>query len=277
MARTAHRRSWPAAADAGLDVLALTDHDTTSGWDEAAAVRPSGLTLVLGSELSCMVDVPRWAGGSACTCWPTGSTRPSRGWPPSACGCVRPGSTASTNGSRCLRDDGYDLSLEPLRRQAEQGTVGRPHLRQPAGRSRARAFVRGGVRPRVGGRALPGAASRLGRVRRGGEGCRGRWGHRVRAPVRAAARSRRGRARRSAGWPLRASPASRSTIPTTRPTTGRALRRLAAELDLVVTGSSDYHGVAQGTGAGCGDHRPRPARAPAGGTSPAGLPSPIHS
>src|SRR5918911_5427614 len=46
-----------AAAAAGLDVVALTDHDTTAGWDEAAAALPPGLTLVLGAELSC-----RWYG-----------------------------------------------------------------------------------------------------------------------------------------------------------------------------------------------------------------------
>ncbi|MUN39760.1 PHP domain-containing protein [Actinomadura litoris] len=37
----------------GLDVLALTDHDTTGGWDEAAAALPDGLALVPGVELSC--------------------------------------------------------------------------------------------------------------------------------------------------------------------------------------------------------------------------------
>jgi predicted metal-dependent phosphoesterase TrpH len=42
-----------AAADAGLDVLALTDHDTTAGWDEAAvAARLAGVALVRGTEVS---------------------------------------------------------------------------------------------------------------------------------------------------------------------------------------------------------------------------------
>lgn len=42
------------AADAGLDVLAMTDHDTTAGWASAAGALPPGLTLVRGAELSCV-------------------------------------------------------------------------------------------------------------------------------------------------------------------------------------------------------------------------------
>lgn len=42
-----------AAADAGLDVVALTDHDTTAGWAEAAsAARTVGVALVRGTEVS---------------------------------------------------------------------------------------------------------------------------------------------------------------------------------------------------------------------------------
>jgi predicted metal-dependent phosphoesterase TrpH len=42
------------AARAGLDVVALTDHDTTAGWAAAAAARPPGLRLVRGAEFSCV-------------------------------------------------------------------------------------------------------------------------------------------------------------------------------------------------------------------------------
>ena len=41
------------AADAGLDVVALTDHDTLAGHAEARRVLPPGLTLLAGMELSC--------------------------------------------------------------------------------------------------------------------------------------------------------------------------------------------------------------------------------
>ena len=44
------------ASAAGLDVLGLTDHDTTGGWDAAAAALPAGLTLVRGAEISCVRD-----------------------------------------------------------------------------------------------------------------------------------------------------------------------------------------------------------------------------
>ncbi|MFC8844109.1 PHP domain-containing protein [Streptomyces griseoincarnatus] len=44
------------AAAAGLDVVALTDHDTTRGHAEALAALPQGLTLVTGAELSCRLD-----------------------------------------------------------------------------------------------------------------------------------------------------------------------------------------------------------------------------
>ncbi len=42
------------AVTAGLDVLALTDHDSTAGWAEAAATaRELGIVLVPGAEVSC--------------------------------------------------------------------------------------------------------------------------------------------------------------------------------------------------------------------------------
>ncbi|QQM40976.1 PHP domain-containing protein [Streptomyces liliifuscus] len=44
------------AAAAGLDVVALTDHDTTRGYAEALAALPAGLTLATGAELSCRLD-----------------------------------------------------------------------------------------------------------------------------------------------------------------------------------------------------------------------------
>jgi predicted metal-dependent phosphoesterase TrpH len=44
------------ARAAGLDAIALTDHDTVAGHAEARAALPPGLTLVPGVELSCRLD-----------------------------------------------------------------------------------------------------------------------------------------------------------------------------------------------------------------------------
>jgi predicted metal-dependent phosphoesterase TrpH len=44
------------AAAAGLDVIALTDHDTVAGHAEAIAALPPGLTLLPGMELSCRLE-----------------------------------------------------------------------------------------------------------------------------------------------------------------------------------------------------------------------------
>lgn len=52
------------AAGAGVSVLAVTDHDTTAGWDEAIAATatvPGAPTLVPGIELSCRA--PATGGG----------------------------------------------------------------------------------------------------------------------------------------------------------------------------------------------------------------------
>jgi hypothetical protein len=46
-----------AAAAAGLDVVALTDHDSVAGWDAAsAAARTLGVVLVPGAEISCQAS-----------------------------------------------------------------------------------------------------------------------------------------------------------------------------------------------------------------------------
>ena len=46
-----------AAAAAGVEVLAITDHDTTAGWAPASAeARRSGVLLVPGAEITCRAD-----------------------------------------------------------------------------------------------------------------------------------------------------------------------------------------------------------------------------
>lgn len=46
------------AAAAGLDVVALTDHDTTGGWAAAADALPGGMTLIRGTEFSTGILTP---------------------------------------------------------------------------------------------------------------------------------------------------------------------------------------------------------------------------
>jgi len=40
----------------GLDVLGIADHDTTSGWEEATQALRGKLQLVLGAEISCLTN-----------------------------------------------------------------------------------------------------------------------------------------------------------------------------------------------------------------------------
>ena len=44
------------ALASGIKVVALTDHDSIAGWDEAAAHLRPGMDLVLGSEISCQTE-----------------------------------------------------------------------------------------------------------------------------------------------------------------------------------------------------------------------------
>ncbi len=44
------------ALSQGISVLAITDHDTTSGWSEARQALRGNLELVLGAEISCLTD-----------------------------------------------------------------------------------------------------------------------------------------------------------------------------------------------------------------------------
>ncbi len=110
------------AAAAGLDVVALTDHDTVAGWDEAAAALPPGLTLVRGAEISCTVEGiglhllgylfdPRHAGLADLLA----RTREDR--IPRAQEMVRR-----------LASDGVPIHWEAVLAQTGGATVGRPHL-----------------------------------------------------------------------------------------------------------------------------------------------------
>jgi hypothetical protein len=117
------------AAGAGLDVVALTDHDTTAGWAEAAEALPAGLTLVPGAELSC-----RWH----CLDAPPISLHllaylfdPDH--PELAAELARLRGSRLTRAERMverLRADGVDVTWDQVLGYADGGSVGRPHIGQ---------------------------------------------------------------------------------------------------------------------------------------------------
>ncbi len=117
-----------AAAEAGLDVVALTDHDTTAGWKPAMAALPGGLTLVPGAELSC-----RWFGARRPI--PLHLLAylfdPANGALDAALTEVRLGREARAERMvELMRADGIDVTWEEILGYAAGGTVGRPHLAQ---------------------------------------------------------------------------------------------------------------------------------------------------
>ena len=116
------------ARAAGLDVVALTDHDTTAGWELAAAARPAGLTLIPGMEMSC-----RW--------FPTDGRRPVSVH--LLAYLFDPGHRGLAAERIRLRDErvgraerivaalvagGHPLSWEEILEAREGGVVGRPHV-----------------------------------------------------------------------------------------------------------------------------------------------------
>jgi hypothetical protein len=229
------------ARDAGLDVVALTDHDTTDGWAPAAAARPAGLTVVPGMELSC-----RW--------FPDGD-RPisvhllAYLFDPEHPGLMTERSRLQnerlTRGERiavALAEAGYPISWERIVAASEGGVVGRPHI--------ARALVQSGVVGSV-DEAFAGllhprsphyVAKKDTDVREGIALVRAAGGVPVFAHGLA---SKRGRV---VGDDAIRAMADAGLLglevdhPDHSPEEREHLRGLARELGLIVTGSSDYHG-----------------------------------
>ena len=118
-----------AAADAGLDVVALTDHDSFDGLPPAAtAADRLGLEFVPGVELSC-----RWYGIEpaislhllAYYCDPEDAGLGAE------MARVRDGREHRAERIvDLMRADGVDVTWEEIRSYAAGGTVGRPHLAQ---------------------------------------------------------------------------------------------------------------------------------------------------
>ncbi|MEU4796066.1 PHP domain-containing protein [Streptomyces sp. NPDC023327] len=225
------------ASAAGLDVVALTDHDTTRGYAEAIAALPPGLTLVTGAELSCRLD----GVGLHMLAY-----------------LFDPDEPELARERELVRDDrvprakamigrlqrlGVDVTWEQVARIAGDGSVGRPHI--------AEALVELGVVPTVsdaftpewladGGRAYaqkheldPFEAIRLVKAAGG-----------VTVFAHPAAVKRGQVVPEDAIAALAAAGLDGVEVDHMdhAPETRTRLRALAADLGLLVTGSSDYHG-----------------------------------
>nr|NLD40207.1 PHP domain-containing protein [Actinomycetales bacterium] len=110
-----------AAATAGLDVVALTDHDTDRGWDEAAgAVQSTGVSLVRGAEVT-----SSWQGGSQHIL--SYLHEPARLAPLLAENRLRRPRRARAMVERLSED--FPITWEDVLAQAgDPSTVGRPHM-----------------------------------------------------------------------------------------------------------------------------------------------------
>ncbi|MCL2780935.1 MAG: PHP domain-containing protein [Actinomycetia bacterium] len=125
----------------GLDVVAVTDHDSTAGWGEAIDARPRGLTLVPGAEFSCVhIDDSGRRTALHLLGYLFDPDHPA----------LR-AERARLRGSRRARGaaivanlvaDGVPISWDRVRELAGSGVVGRPHI--------ARALVEAGVVATVG-------------------------------------------------------------------------------------------------------------------------------
>jgi 3',5'-nucleoside bisphosphate phosphatase len=128
------------AADAGLQAIAITDHDTTSGWDDAIQAAESlsaPMTLVRGTEFSCVFDGVS-AGGRISLHLLGYLFDASR--PQLRAERERVRAERVTRGQRIVENlvaAGYPISWERVREIASGGVVGRPHI--------GRALVEAGV------------------------------------------------------------------------------------------------------------------------------------
>ncbi|MGY2065208.1 PHP domain-containing protein [Blastococcus sp. SYSU DS0619] len=231
-----------AARGAGLDVVALTDHDTTAGWAAAEAARPPGLTVVPGMELSC-----RW--------FPDDEPPISvhlLGYlfdplhPAFAAERARLRDERLSRAERivtALAADGYPVRWDEIVAHAGGGVVGRPHV--------ATALIRGGVVDTV-EQAFAGLLHHHGGyyvakadtdVRQGIALVRAAGGVPVFAHGLATARGRVVDDDAIAAMAEAGLLGLEVDHPDHTEEQRAHLRSLAADLDLLTTGSSDYHGT----------------------------------
>jgi predicted metal-dependent phosphoesterase TrpH len=117
-----------AGAAAGLDIMAITDHDTTGGWAAAAEARPEGLRLVRGAELSC-----RWHGADPAIALHLLAYLFDPAEPRLAEDLARLRTDREQRAEQIvirLRADGVPITWDEVHGYAAGGSVGRPHIAQ---------------------------------------------------------------------------------------------------------------------------------------------------
>ena len=258
------------ARAAGLDVIALTDHDTLAGQEQARAALPEGLRLVTGMELSARLD-----GHSVHLL----SFLPAGASPELAAEAARIRDDRVRRGRdmvQRLRELGVDVTWEQVAAIAGDASVGRPHIARAMAAAGVIADPRDAFTPDwigSGGRAYvsryaldPARAIAL---------VRGSGGAVVLAHPGAAAR----------GWRLGDAAITEMAgaglagleidHPEHPPAERDRLRGLAADLGLLATGGSDDHGSLTGYRLGAETTRPEAfeellARAAAAAAGPDG-------
>ena len=130
-----------AAQAAGLTTVGLTDHDTSSGWDETAAAVPAGMRVIPGAEFSTKHPRPD---GSLVSVHLLGYLF-RRDHQPIVDEWNRMRDERANRGARIVESlmaAGYPITLDRVREIAGPSNIGRPHI--------ARALMEQGIVGSVG-------------------------------------------------------------------------------------------------------------------------------
>ena len=223
----------------GLEVLGISDHDTTSGWKEATETLRGSLKLALGSEISCLTT-------DGISVHMLGLLfDPEHAEMQQVLEETRDGRLPRMRKMiEKMREEGMDISMEDVEQAMPAGaTMGRPHLAdalvaKKIVKSRDEAFVdllHNESRFYV-SHAAPTPAEAIALIRRAG-------GVAVIAHPFA---SHRGQILKAEDFSELVAAGLNGIEVDHRdqnPDERAMLRSIAKELDLVVTGSSDYHGT----------------------------------
>ena len=223
----------------GLEVLGIADHDTTSGWEEAKQALRGNLQLVLGAEISCLTN--------------DGISVHMLGMLFDSSHIEMQTMLEETRDSRLprmrkmiekMRTEGMDISIEDVENAMPAGaTMGRPHLAdalvaKKIVKSRDEAFIdllHNESRFYV-SHAAPTPVEAISMIRRAG-------GVAVIAHPFASHRGQVLKSEDFADLVVAGLNGIEVDHRDQNPDERAMLRVIAQELDLVVTGSSDYHGT----------------------------------